>query len=60
MTVDQEKCVGCRYCIDYFGCPSLRFDEKAKKTSIDPRYCVSCGTCEPVCPHKAIVKKGAN
>ncbi|RRD64184.1 thiamine pyrophosphate-dependent enzyme [Fretibacterium sp. OH1220_COT-178] len=60
MTVDQEKCVGCRYCIDYFGCPGLRFDEKAKKTSIDPRYCVSCGTCEPVCPHKAIVKKGAN
>ena len=60
MTVDPEKCVGCRYCIDYFGCPGLRFDERTQKTSIDPLYCVSCGTCEPVCPHKAIVKKGAN
>ena len=57
MTVKQDKCIGCRYCIDYFGCPGLSFDEEAKKTSIDPRYCVSCGACEPVCPHGAIVKR---
>ena len=60
MTVDHEKCVGCHYCIDYFGCPGLHFDERTKKVSIDPLYCISCGTCEPVCPHKAIVRKEAN
>ncbi len=57
MTVNQDKCVGCRYCIDYFGCPGLSFDENAKKTSIDMRYCVSCGVCGVVCPHGAIVKR---
>ena len=60
VTVLQDKCVGCRYCIDYFGCPGLSFDDKAKKTSINPLYCVSCGTCIPVCPHGAIVKKNAD
>jgi indolepyruvate ferredoxin oxidoreductase alpha subunit len=57
MTVQESRCVGCRYCIDYFGCPGLSFDEKAKKTSIDPRYCVSCGVCEAVCPHGAIAER---
>ena len=60
MTVDHEKCVGCRYCIDYFGCPGLHFDERTKKVSIEPLYCISCGTCEPVYPHKAIVRKKTN
>jgi indolepyruvate ferredoxin oxidoreductase alpha subunit len=55
VTVQKDQCVGCRYCIDYFGCPGLSFDEKAKKTSIDPRYCVSCGVCKSVCPHGAII-----
>ena len=57
MTVNQDKCVGCRYCIDYFGCPGLSFDEDTKKTSIDMRNCVSCGACEAVCPHGAIVQR---
>jgi indolepyruvate ferredoxin oxidoreductase alpha subunit len=57
VTVEENKCVGCRYCIDYFGCPALSFDEGKKKTSIDARYCVSCGVCKDVCPHNAIVKQ---
>jgi indolepyruvate ferredoxin oxidoreductase alpha subunit len=54
VTMKEDKCVGCRYCIDYFGCPGLSFDDEAKKTSIDARYCVSCGVCEAACPHGAI------
>jgi indolepyruvate ferredoxin oxidoreductase alpha subunit len=54
VSVERNKCVGCRYCIDYFGCPGLSFEENAKKTSIDKRYCVSCGVCAAVCPHGAI------
>jgi indolepyruvate ferredoxin oxidoreductase alpha subunit len=55
VAIIADKCVGCRYCIDYFGCPGLSFNEDKKKTSIDPRFCVSCGVCGIVCPHGAIV-----
>jgi indolepyruvate ferredoxin oxidoreductase alpha subunit len=57
VTVNTNKCVGCRYCIDYFGCPGLYFDEEAKKTSIDAKFCVSCGVCPGVCPHGAIAAR---
>jgi indolepyruvate ferredoxin oxidoreductase alpha subunit len=54
----EEKCVGCRYCIDYFACPGLVFDEETKKASLDMRFCVSCGICAAgVCPHGAIVAR---
>ncbi|MDR1048291.1 MAG: indolepyruvate ferredoxin oxidoreductase subunit alpha [Synergistaceae bacterium] len=54
VAVNPGKCVGCRYCIDFFGCPGLSFDEGGKKTSVDRRRCVSCGVCAAVCPHGAI------
>jgi indolepyruvate ferredoxin oxidoreductase alpha subunit len=53
--VDQEKCVGCRFCINFFNCPALRFDEEKKKAFVDDRFCVACGVCREVCPHGAIV-----
>ena len=55
VAIKDDKCVGCRYCIDYFGCPGLLFDEDRKKTSLDSRFCVSCGECRKVCPQGAIV-----
>ena len=55
VTINTDKCIGCRYCIDYFGCPGLSFDEGKKKTSLDLRFCVSCGVCKITCPHGAIV-----
>jgi indolepyruvate ferredoxin oxidoreductase alpha subunit len=55
VTVLEDKCIGCRYCIDYFACPGLVFDEEKRKTSLDIRFCVSCGICAAgVCPHGAI------
>ena len=59
VAIKADKCVGCRYCIEYFGCPGLSFDENRKKTSLDTRYCVSCGVCKVVCPHGAIVDSQA-
>ncbi|MCL2009346.1 MAG: indolepyruvate ferredoxin oxidoreductase subunit alpha [Synergistaceae bacterium] len=58
VAITADKCVGCRYCIDYFGCPGLLFDEGEKKTSLDLRFCVSCGVCRIVCPQGAIKKGG--
>ena len=55
--VNDSECVGCRYCIDYFNCPGLVFDESRKKARVDTRYCVSCGVCLNVCPRKSIKAK---
>jgi len=55
VTIKTDKCIGCRYCIDYFGCPGLLFDEDLKKVSLDSRFCISCGVCKKVCPQSAIV-----
>ncbi|MBL3593359.1 MAG: indolepyruvate ferredoxin oxidoreductase subunit alpha [Synergistaceae bacterium] len=55
VTVDQEKCIGCRYCITNFNCPGLVFSDEKKKAYIDERFCVACGVCRFVCPHGAIV-----
>jgi indolepyruvate ferredoxin oxidoreductase alpha subunit len=57
VNVNDSECVGCKYCIDYFNCPGLVFDENRKKAKIDLRYCVSCGVCLNVCPRKSIVAK---
>ena len=58
-SVDAEKCIGCRKCINELGCPSLSLssnaNSKGKKTvEIDRALCTGCGLCEGVCPTKAI------
>jgi indolepyruvate ferredoxin oxidoreductase alpha subunit len=55
--IKESECTGCKYCINYFNCPGLVYDENRKKTKIDLRYCVSCGVCLNVCPRKSIVAK---
>jgi indolepyruvate ferredoxin oxidoreductase alpha subunit len=54
--VDPEKCIGCKFCINFFNCPGLVFDETRSKAYIDERFCVSCGVCISVCPHGAIAE----
>jgi indolepyruvate ferredoxin oxidoreductase alpha subunit len=53
-----EQCNGCRYCIEAFECPALRYDEATQRVRIDEDSCVGCGVCEKVCPRGAIRKKG--
>ena len=47
--VNDDTCIGCKFCINFFNCPGLAFDENSKKAFIDERYCVKCGVCTNVC-----------
>ncbi|QQY80114.1 indolepyruvate ferredoxin oxidoreductase alpha subunit [Keratinibaculum paraultunense] len=55
--VDQEKCIGCKICVNT-GCPAIYFDKEAKKSSINAAQCVGCELCMQVCPVKAISEVG--
>jgi indolepyruvate ferredoxin oxidoreductase alpha subunit len=52
VVVDQDRCNGCRVCIDYFGCPAIGFD--GGKASVDSLSCVGCMLCVDVCRRGAI------
>lgn len=55
--INQEKCTGCKICIDTFGCPAFYYEED-DSVHIDEQQCNGCGNCVQVCPAKAIkVKK---
>ena len=46
LTVDNDKCVGCKACMQ-IGCPAISIiDGKAK---VDATQCVGCGICQQLC-----------
>ncbi|WP_161969643.1 4Fe-4S binding protein [Candidatus Methanodesulfokora washburnensis] len=53
--VIEEKCIGCKLCIE-FGCPANVFYAERNKAAVDPSLCVGCGMCAQLCPTKAIVE----
>ena len=51
VTVDEDKCVGCKSCMR-IGCPAISIvDGKAK---IDNTLCVGCGVCKQLCKPGAL------
>lgn len=58
LVVQNEKCIGCKKCINELGCPALLFNHETKKAVIDASLCTGCGLCSQVCPTNAI--GGAN
>ncbi len=52
VSLDPDRCDGCKICIDYFGCPAIRFADG--KATIDQATCVECGMCVYVCKRGAI------
>ncbi len=46
LTVDENKCIGCKACMK-IGCPAISIvDGKAR---VDNTLCVGCGVCEQLC-----------
>ncbi len=53
--VENEKCVGCKKCINEIGCPALGMN--GKKAQIDSSLCTGCSLCSQICPVNAIASK---
>lgn len=58
-TVDQNACIGCKLCLNEYGCPALMWNEKERKASIDTTLCMGCDSCAQVCPVGAISRREA-
>jgi indolepyruvate ferredoxin oxidoreductase alpha subunit len=52
--VDQDTCIGCKLCLNGYGCPALMWNEESGKASIDTTLCMGCDSCAQVCPVNAI------
>lgn len=55
-TIDPEKCVGCRTCVEFCHNGVLEFDDGEQKARVrSPYNCVvECSTCGRFCPTGAI------
>jgi NAD-dependent dihydropyrimidine dehydrogenase PreA subunit len=55
-TIDAEKCIGCRTCVDFCKNAVLTFDEATQKAMVcNPYNCVvECSSCGRLCPEDAI------
>ncbi|NJF25427.1 indolepyruvate ferredoxin oxidoreductase subunit alpha [Thermococcus sp. Bubb.Bath] len=51
--VIEDKCTGCKICINAYGCPAIYWDSETKKAKVDPSMCWGCGGCVQVCPFDA-------
>lgn len=51
LSVDEDKCVGCKQCMS-IGCPAIAV--KDKKAHIDPTLCIGCKVCSQMCKFGAI------
>ena len=52
LSVNQEKCTGCKRCIKELGCPAISYE--GRKAVIEPSMCYGCTICAQVCPFGAI------
>ena len=46
LTVDADKCVGCKACMK-IGCPAISI--VGGKAKVDNTLCVGCGVCQQLC-----------
>ncbi len=46
----EKTCIGCRTCVDNFGCPAIEFVDDKNQVVVDDGLCTRCGVCLYVCP----------
>jgi Fe-S-cluster-containing hydrogenase component 2 len=51
--MNEEKCIGCGFCIEF--CPMRALELRDKKVIFTPERCIGCGVCVHKCPEEAIV-----
>ena len=47
-SIDSEKCINCRKCINELGCPAITVNDG--RVVIEPSLCTRCGLCTKICP----------
>lgn len=52
LEVNEQKCSGCKVCVNKLGCPALAIEHG--KAKINPTLCAGCGLCAQVCAVGAI------
>ncbi len=52
--VDEEKCIGCRECMQGCQFGAMAYRARDENIFIDQRICWGCGVCRTFCPHEAI------
>jgi NAD-dependent dihydropyrimidine dehydrogenase PreA subunit len=51
--IDEEKCNGCRICVDLGHCEVMGYENKKAKVAA-PDKCYYCAVCYWLCPKQAI------
>ena len=51
LTVDEDKCKGCKLCMK-IGCPAISIT--GGKAKVDSTLCVGCGVCQQLCHSNAL------
>ena len=54
LTVDEDRCTGCRSCMK-IGCPAISVADR--KARIDATQCIGCGVCTQMCRFGALAEE---
>ena len=55
--IDEEKCSGCKTCLNLCPFGAISFDEERKGCQINEALCKGCGVCAGACPSGAITAR---
>lgn len=53
-SLDPEKCVGCKKCLDVCNFSAIKWDSRNNRPIINSLLCEGCGSCSLICPEGAI------